>query len=248
MSLSTTRPGLPTVIAARTSQAGVASTPAKHGRHTAWAWLALALVGTAVGLFAWSYFLPWWQFKLFAPQYPAGLNLEISLTGLGGDAREINMLNHYIGMRGLDEAAGVERKLAAWGVGLLGVLVVALALWVGRRYSPLLVLAGLLFPLGFVGDSFFWLWLFGHSMDPHAPLNIPAFTPALFGGGHIGQFYTWAGPLWGFWAALAGCGALLLAVLARRGACAQCPLADNCGKVCTRSLVGRTPTPGATAS
>ncbi len=241
MSLSSTRPGAQAEVPARPVPIAVVRKPDTRNWNTAWRWLVVGLVAVAVSLFAWSYFMPWWQFKLFAPQYPAGLNLQISLTGLGGDAREINMLNHYIGMRSLDEAASVERKLAGFGVGLLGVAVVALGLLVGRRYNPSLLFAGLLFPAGFVADSFFWLWLFGHSMDPHAPLNIPAFTPSLFGGGHIGQFYTWAGPLLGFWLALGACGALLLAVLARRRVCTHCPLFQDCGKVCKPALVGPKP-------
>ncbi|MGZ3475271.1 MAG: cytochrome C, partial [Polyangiales bacterium] len=63
----------------------------------------MSLAGAA--LFCASYFLPWWRLWLFAPQYPKGLEVGISLTGVGGDVRELNILNHYIGMKPLDLAA-----------------------------------------------------------------------------------------------------------------------------------------------
>ena len=63
-----------------------------------------------------SFFQDWWKLTLYAPQYPHGLRLTISLTGMGGDVHEIDMLNHYIGMGHLAEAAQFERHYAAWGV------------------------------------------------------------------------------------------------------------------------------------
>ena len=44
---------------------------------------------------------------------------------MGGDVHEIDMLNHYIGMGHLAEAAQFERHYAAWGVGLVALLVLA---------------------------------------------------------------------------------------------------------------------------
>src|SRR5512143_981095 len=52
-------------------------------------WLVVAIMTTAVGAFAGAFFLPWWHFTLYAPQYPHGLGLTISLTGVGGDVSEI---------------------------------------------------------------------------------------------------------------------------------------------------------------
>ncbi len=50
--------------------------------------------------------LPLWNLTMFAPQYPDGLRLDIydhALVGgnSGQDVKEINLLNHYIGMRDL---------------------------------------------------------------------------------------------------------------------------------------------------
>src|SRR5689334_12431501 len=129
----------------------------------------LLLVVTALALFGLSLHRPWWFFKLYAPQYPRGLSLVIALDGLSGDVREIDMLNHYIGMAHLDAAAAFERAHAAYAVAGLMTVVLGLALFVKRRGSALIALAGALFPLGFLADSFYWLHRFGHELDPHAP-------------------------------------------------------------------------------
>src|SRR5690606_16832591 len=58
-----------------------------------------------------SLFLPYWHMELFAPQYPDNLHLTAHLNYLSGDVAEIDGLNHYIGMRSLEEAAQLERSV-----------------------------------------------------------------------------------------------------------------------------------------
>ena len=165
---------------------------------------ALALVLGAIGLFFISLQQPWWFFRLYAPQYPRGLTLVISLAGLSGDVREIDMLNHYIGMGHLDAAARFEREYAAYGIAGLSATLLGIALFARRSWVRWLGPIGALFPLGFVADSFYWLHRFGHELDPRAPLHLPTFTPQLFGNGTIGQFMTFARPERGFWLAVFG--------------------------------------------
>lgn len=208
-------------------------------RHQPWQrWAVVGLAALAVGLWALAYTRPWWQFYLFAPQYPNGLVLDVSLSGVGGDAREVSMLNHYIGMKSLNEAAQVERKLAVYGIGLVALLTLALTLVVGKRWNWLALVPALAFPLGFVGDSMWWLYHFGHTLDRHAPLNIPLFTPQFFGWGKIGQFETYAMPLGGFWMAIGAFGLMLVAVVLRYRVCKTCPLYKTCGATCPKKLVG----------
>ncbi len=52
-----------------------------------------------------SIFLPFWHMQLNAPQYPGGLHVVGYVNRMTGDVHEIDSLNHYIGMRKLDEAA-----------------------------------------------------------------------------------------------------------------------------------------------
>lgn len=195
---------------------------------SSWRFATLGLALLASALFVSSLNQPWWFFRLYAPQYPRGLTLMISLQGLSGDVREIDMLNHYIGMAHLDAAAVYERKYAAYAVALLVVTIVALSSFVGRKYRWSIALAGALFPLGFVADSMYWLTRFGHQLDRRAPLHIPQFTPQLFGNGSIGQFLTFARPEQGFWLAVAGALLLVAASFARGRALAASGLLALC--------------------
>ena len=198
--------------------------------------LGLGIVGAL--LFVLSYAFPYWHFALYAPQYPKGLHLVIGLTGVSGDVAEINIINHYIGMHGLDKAAEVERALAGWGIGVAGVMVLLFLIGSGRRLNWLAALPALALPVGFVLDSMYWLYRFGHQLDPKAPLNIPPFTPTLFGPGKVGQFRTEAIPEMGFWLALLGATVVLAAVVLRKRVCETCPHFGTCGAVCAHGLVG----------
>src|SRR3990167_3046799 len=91
-------------------------------------WGVVGLSLAAAALFGVAFFFPWWRLWLFAPQYPKGLEISISLTGVAGDVRELNILNHYIGMKGLDLAAVTERRFAAQGVGLVALLAICVTL------------------------------------------------------------------------------------------------------------------------
>ncbi|MCK6528407.1 cytochrome C [Myxococcota bacterium] len=215
---------------------------ATWSRSQRWVVLGLALLGAA--LIAVSYFLPYWHFALFAPQYPKGLNLVISLTGVTGDVQEIDIINHYIGMGHLGEAAKLERQLAAWGIGVAGAAIAVLIVASGRRLGWLATLPAVVLPLGFVLDTFYWMYRFGHELDPMAPITMKPFTPTLFGEGRVGQFRTLATPEWGFWLSLAGFALVVYAVVRRRRVCHACPLHDRCGLVCPKALVGVPGDPG----
>lgn len=199
--------------------------------------LVVVLAVSAVALFAWSFFLPWWKFQLYAPQYPGGLKLVISLTGVTGDVREIDILNHYIGMSSLEKAAPTERALAGYGVAGICFLVVALSLGAGKKLSRIVAVPAVAFPMIFIADSFYWLYRFGHDLNPKAPLKIGTFTPELFGNGQIGQFGTFAQPGLGFWVAVAAAAMVVAASLVRVKVCATCHRAGTCGAVCPRLMV-----------
>ena len=197
----------------------------------------VALSCVAMALFIAAFSQPFWKLTLYAPQYPHGLVLIIGLTGLDGDVHEIDTLNHYIGMGHLDEAAKFEREYAAEGVAAVCLMVLAATLFFGKKLGYLIVAVGAMFPLGFVADSWYWMRHFGHNLDPRAPLEIPAFTPQLFGNGQIGQFMTFALPERGFWLAVAGVGVLAIVAFLRARVCASCKQAGTCGAVCKSGFV-----------
>lgn len=202
-----------------------------------WArWLVVALGGMSVASFVGSFLLPWWRFWLYAPQYPKGLMLVISLTGMGGDVHEIDLLNHYIGMKHLADAAPNERMLAGYGVAAIGVLTLAGMALAGKKLNKWVAIPAVAFPVVFLADSFYWLYSFGHDLDPKAPLRIGAFTPELFGNGQIGQFATFAQPAAGFWVALAGVALAVAANVVRSRVCTHCAHASECSLVCPRAM------------
>ncbi len=200
-------------------------------------WVVVVSGVASVLLFAASFFRPWWSFKLYAPQYPQGLNLEISLTGMGGDVHEIDLLNHYIGMKHLATAAQVERHLAGYGVAAIGIVTLAALLVAGKKLNRLVFVPALAFPVVFLMDSFYWLYSYGHGLDPKAPLHIAPFTPEMFGNGKIGQFETFASPSLGFWLAVAGVAIVVIGTVVRSRVCAGCSRAGTCGAVCPRLMV-----------
>ena len=145
----------------------------------------------AVVLLIASVFLPYWQMTLQAPQYPKGLSVQAYIYKLTGDVREIDGLNHYIGMRPLAEAAQLERSLRIVAVSTLSLLIVA-AIFIHTKYTVLLALPAILYPFIFLGDMYFWLRNFGLNLDPAAPLSsaIKPFIPPLLGVGKLAQFVT----------------------------------------------------------
>lgn len=201
-------------------------------------WSVITLSLAAIALQVAAFFQPWWWIKLYAPQYPKGLKIVIALTGVSGDAKEVDILNHYIGMASLTKAAPTERALAGYGVALLGVMVIAVALLAGKKLGKVLPLVGFMFPFGFIADSFYWMHRFGHNMNPEAPIKLPPFTPELFGNGQIGQFMTFAQPSTGFWLAVAAFVVLALATALRARVCGKCANVGTCGAVCKDAFVG----------
>ena len=170
---------------------------AKHrGRY-----LAPALILTVARvLLLISIFLPYWTMELQAPQYPDGLHVQAYINRLTGDVKEIDGLNHYIGMRPLEDAAQLERMLSITALISL-VLLVEGAIYVHSRWTVLLTLPSILFPPVFLIDLYFWLNHFGQNLDPKAPLSnaISPFTPPVLGTGVIGQFETHAAAGMGWW-------------------------------------------------
>jgi len=166
--------------------------------------LPATLFIAAAVLLVFSIFFPYWQLTLNAPQYPKGLTVQAYVNRVTGDVREIDGLNHYIGMRPLDEAASFEKSIAI--VGIIGVaLLILAAIFIHTRWAALLALPALLLPAIFLADLQFWLANFGQNLDPTAALSssVDPFVPPVLGEGIIAQFSTWAVPDTGLWMATA---------------------------------------------
>ncbi len=138
-----------------------------------------------------STFLPYWRMDMTAPQYPKGLYVNVYVNRLEGDMKEIDALNHYLGMPPLNEGGQLERSLSLFAIVSLG-LILAASVFVHNRLALLLALPMLAFPFIFLADLWYILYSYGHSIDPQSALGsaIKPFTPPLVGEGAIGQFGT----------------------------------------------------------
>lgn len=135
-----------------------------------------------------SIILPTWTITLKAPQYPKGLELTIYPNTVGGDLREVNLLNHYIGMHQIDANEFPEfRFIPFFILRFLGfALLTAL---IGRM--PIAALGWMdfvLFGAVMIYTMQHWLYEYGQNLSPDAPLRVDPFTPNVIGSTSIGQF------------------------------------------------------------
>lgn len=148
----------------------------------------------AVALIIAAAFLPIWQARLMAPQYPGGLRISVSGDGLRGDVAEINELNHYIGLRPLDVHAAPELALWLPALGVALAIVVVASLARRRLVVRLARLASWAVVPGILADIQFRLWQLGRDLDPDAALRVDPFTPWVVGPTTVWNFRTWAFP------------------------------------------------------
>jgi copper chaperone NosL len=148
-----------------------------------------------------SFTQPLWRISMEAPQYPQGLYLDVYAYKLGGghdghDIQEINELNHYIGMRRIERSQFEDLDWIPFALGFLTILTLrAAAIGKVRSLIDLSVLTayvGLFSLARFV----YKLWVFGHDLDPRAPVNITPFMPVVVGTKQVANFTThsWPGP------------------------------------------------------
>lgn len=151
-----------------------------------------------------TFFLPLWTITLYSNQFPDGLVLKIYSYKLEGgkseyrdDLKEINALNHYIGMRPLKEEDFTEFKWIPFVVG--GVMLLALRVVVLGKMSKLVDLFVLFTYFGLFSLWSFYhkLYLYGHELDPTAAVKIPPFTPPMFGHATMANFEVYSFPAGG---------------------------------------------------
>ncbi len=157
------------------------------------------LLVLAAGILAVTLTQPLWNMTMFAPQYGDGLRLDIYTQGLQGgnkgqDLKEINLLNHYIGMRDLSNDDFTEFKWMPFAIGALALLMLRAAVH-GRVAG--LVDALVLFC--YFGAFSLWsfgykLYQYGHNLSPKAPVQVPPFTPPMFGYQKIANFEVYSYP------------------------------------------------------
>lgn len=155
-----------------------------------------------------SFFAPLWHIHLKAPQYPKGLDLWIYSWRVEGgneghDIAEVNTLNHYIGMRSLDRQNLTDLDWLPFAFGALVLLTLRIAVLGNlRSLIDLVVMVGY-FSLFAFGRFIHQLYMFGHELDPKAPMNVDPFMPPILGSKQIANFTSSAYP---------GLGSLLMGI------------------------------------
>ena len=163
-------------------------------RDPAWrAWIrpAAAILGPVLLVAAGS--MPMWGTTLQAPQYPKGLSLWFFGDRAEGPVREVNGLNHYIGMQAID--LSLVPEMALWPLAVLGpagVFLVAILVrgWAGRIAGILLAVT----PIVILADIQRWLMIFGSELDRSSALRLDPFVPLVIGPSTVWNFTVWTYP------------------------------------------------------
>jgi hypothetical protein len=115
----------------------------------------------------------------------------------GQDIREINVLNHYIGMQEIHQQNFPEMK---WIPFVLGVFVLlGLRAAVFAKLGQLIDMVVLFAYFGAFSLYSFYskLYLYGHTLDPTAPVTVEPFTPPVVGHHKLANFDVYSLPGWG---------------------------------------------------
>ncbi len=159
--------------------------------------LWIVFVAVASVLLLATLFVPLWRMELVAPQYPEGLVMKAygykfaeDPGSYYDDVKEINGLNHYIGMKPIEKVTEMDIFIP----GIVGLVVAAVAAsfvtWKRNWIKALTILGFWTMPLFFVADLQFWLYRYGHTLKEDAPLNPGAFTPKVFGSTKVWNFHS----------------------------------------------------------
>jgi len=138
---------------------------------------------------------PLWRISMTAPQYPKGLSMDIYAHKLEGghggqDIKEINTLNHYIGMHKIDRAELNELDWMPFALIALVLLTLRCAAIGNVRILVDLAVITVFVSCYSMARFVYKLYVFGHNLGPAAPITVKPFTPAIFGKKQIANFAT----------------------------------------------------------
>ena len=152
-----------------------------------------------------TYVAPLYNMTMFAPQYHDGLRLDIYSYKLQGgrdnqDVKEINVLNHYIGMKDLVTEDFTEFKWLPFVIGILGLLFLRTAVLGKVSHLVDVVVLYLYFGLFALWSFAYKMYQYGHQLDPKAAVRVEPFMPPLFGFKKLANFEVYAYPQLGSYA------------------------------------------------
>ncbi|MDR0247414.1 MAG: hypothetical protein LBI16_03330 [Burkholderiales bacterium] len=163
---------------------------------------------------------PIWYVTLEAPNYPKeafpkGIPVYFHLDGYSGDVHEMNVINHFIGMYSMETGAQTERALSPFILMAVTLMMVLFFVFRGK-WSSLLMVTPILFPLGFFAFYAAWLYWYGHNLQDWGMFKVKPFMPTALGDGRVAQFTTHSYPAIGFYILLAISVLSVFAVLSRK--------------------------------
>ncbi|GIV26603.1 MAG: hypothetical protein KatS3mg027_0417 [Bacteroidia bacterium] len=132
-------------------------------------------------------YTPIWEVSLEAPQYPDPIGMYIYIDGVKGigehDLENINLLNHYIGMKKIVPESIPELKYMKYFVYLFIISGLLIA-WFNKKF-PVYFWTIVVIAASFVALYDFYLWEkdYGTNLDPLAPIKVENMTyiPPLIG-------------------------------------------------------------------
>ena len=147
------------------------------------------------GIFMMSLFIwPMWKITLLAPQYPDGVQMHIYINKIGGSTpgtlQNVNILNHYIGMKKITPESIPELKYMP-PIVIFFVVFAFLVAWLDKKwlYWSWIISLIIILSIGLY-DFYLWEYDYGHSLDPKAPMKFEgeSFQPPLIGRKEIINF------------------------------------------------------------
>ena len=148
-----------------------------------------------------AYFIPVWSIYLVAPQYPEGLSMQIWLDKITGQVEIINGLNHYIGMKHINESMFPEFKFLVFILGAFILYALFIAITGNRKLLlGYLILSGLGAGAALL-DFYRWGYDYGHDLDPSAAIQVPglSYQPPVIGHKKLLNFDAYSYPDSGAW-------------------------------------------------
>ena len=166
-------------------------------------WMAIAAL-LLIGV----YLVPIWSISMEAPQYPEGIGMNITVNNIEGkqpnDLKNINGLNHYIGMKSIEPASIPELTLMPYIFGFL--IISGLTIAAAGKRTLILFWLGIFILLAIAGlvDFYLWGYDYGHNLSPDAPIKVPGMTyqPPLLGSKQLLNINATSLPHLGFYFAL----------------------------------------------
>lgn len=148
-----------------------------------------------------AYFVPVWSIYLIAPQYPEGLSMQIWLNKITGQVEIINGLNHYIGMKHIDEKMFPEFGFLIYILGVFIVFGLVIAITGSRKLLLYYLILSALGGLAALGDFYKWGYEYGHDLDESAAIQVPglSYQPPLIGHKKLLNFDAYSYPDTGGW-------------------------------------------------